>query len=820
MRTKRASKTLALFLAVCMAMTMLPTAVFAEADGDITTFIELQNALSSTTPNPNITLGNDISLGGGITLGANHTLNTNGKILSTDNQCMITKDYTLTINGGGRVNIPNGADHPGIKSTPSSSEEPFYGTLNLENVTINLTNGKDGRGLEGISINVGTDATINLNSNKNEHIILNDNNTLTINSGGTVNLTNFRESGILNDGTVHMNGGTLNLGATSGGHSSLRCDSDSLLKYTSGTLTADAGGTIGLELGARVEGLGGRLKDRNTDFTAAGEVTVGGPDAVASANGLTKGIYIYNSTSNKFEKSAIEITTEPQNVTVTQGAITGSLTVAATTTNGNPISYQWYNGDTFIPIDGEPGSSFSIPTDLEAGTYHYYCVLNAEGCMNVSTDPATVTVNPPGGTPTYTATLNIQLDGAPSGLFVGDFTLKLAGNESTIAAMTGMGATRTASVQSGTWKVYFDDADTGVTISVSSAPASATLDWISVNSGIIPKGTATGGKINVNGYDYSQLAFLKGDTLTFTASGAGAASYTYAWSGTHNGSAISGTGNTYTIDSVQGKVEIACTITGSTTTNTYLNVLDTPVTDANKDSITGQGISGGVSYDPATKILTLNNAVITPSSFVIEAIYAEDDLTVKLVGQNQIGTAPNNPANSAEYSLQMGIASSKSLSLTGEGSLTIYDSITGIFGVENLTIDIGGILIVAEYGNEGLACCLKTNGVLTIEKGNLNLTSYNSKGLQGGSIVINGGVITAQTQAHPVTSLSVRSLPSAVPMRTGYTPGRTHPRLWKYQALSRQPSPPANMCGYSRRVRKFIRFPLIQTAAMLSTPVP
>ena len=192
----------------------------------------------------------------------------------------------------------------------------------------------------------------------------------------------------------------------------------------------------------------------------------------------------------------------------------------------------------------------------------------------------------------------------------------------------------------------------------------------------------------------------------------------------------------------EGEVEVTATHEAIP----YLMVLDVSVTDANKDSITGQGISGDVSYDPVTGTLTLNNAVITSSTLVDTAIWSEDDLTVRLVGQNRIGTAPGNPANKANYNVGIGIISGKSLFLTGDGSLTIYDSITGIDGVDNLTIDIGGSLTVVEYGNEGSACCLRANGVLTIERGNLNLTSYNSKGLKGDSIVINGGVITAQTQ--------------------------------------------------------------------------
>jgi hypothetical protein len=200
-------------------------------------------------------------------------------------------------------------------------------------------------------------------------------------------------------------------------------------------------------------------------------------------------------------------------------------------------------------------------------------------------------------------------------------------------------------------------------------------------------------------------------------------------------------------------------------TSIALSILDTFVPAAYKDNITGPGISGGVSYDPATKTLTLNNAVISPSSGSAYGIFSQDDLTVKLVGQNRIGAAPNNPASEADYNVGVGIQSNKSLSITGEGSLTIYDASRGIYGVDVLTVDIGGKLVVAEYGHEGKSCCLKTEGVLTIKRGSLDLTSHNSKGLEGNSIVIEGGIISAQTGGGEHFAFS--TMPS---FGGGYTP--------------------------------------------------
>lgn len=61
------------------------------------------------------------------------------------------------------------------------------------------------------------------------------------------------------------------------------------------------------------------------------------------------------------------------------------------------------------------------------------------------------------------------------------------------------------------------------------------------------------------------------------------------------------------------------------------------ITDENKDNVTGDGITGTVSYDPGKKILTLNGATITAQDGDNKiAIRAEQDLKIKLIGSNTI----------------------------------------------------------------------------------------------------------------------------------------------------------------------------------------
>lgn len=94
----------------------------------------------------------------------------------------------------------------------------------------------------------------------------------------------------------------------------------------------------------------------------------------------------------------IAITTQPQNAQATAGSVSGSLTVAATVSGGT-LTYQWYacadaSGTNPQAIPGETGASFTIPTTLTAGTYYYFCRVSGTQAPDVSSDVATVTVQP------------------------------------------------------------------------------------------------------------------------------------------------------------------------------------------------------------------------------------------------------------------------------------------------------------------------------------------------------------------------------------------------------------------------------------------
>ena len=94
------------------------------------------------------------------------------------------------------------------------------------------------------------------------------------------------------------------------------------------------------------------------------------------------------------------------------------------------------------------------------------------------------------------------------------------------------------------------------------------------------------------------------------------------------------------------------------------------VTNTNASNITGEGITGAVSYDSTTKTLTLNNAIITGvhefSIFDdVSGIYGKETLKINLIGNNTI-TGSDNGGSSYGIYIDNG-----NLTFTGTGSLTV-----------------------------------------------------------------------------------------------------------------------------------------------------
>lgn len=159
-----------------------------------------------------------------------------------------------------------------------------------------------------------------------------------------------------------------------------------------------------------------------------------------------------------------------------------------------------------------------------------------------------------------------------------------------------------------------------------------------------------------------------------------------------------------------------------TQTKYELYVADIQVTSDNASNITGDGITKGkISYDPNSKTLTLDNAVIYDSDFKcgIEN-KGVDGLTIKLIGENTINTA-----NLA------GMMIKANTQITGEGCILTSESdmFMGIQVDYNTTLTIkDGCCVVAKGNFAGIGGVLgKNEEKLVVNNATVKATS-NSDG--------------------------------------------------------------------------------------------
>ncbi|MDR1200353.1 MAG: hypothetical protein LBL58_01820, partial [Tannerellaceae bacterium] len=371
-------------------------------------------------------------------MNASHTLTVpSGKtlIISGGDNIINIGSNTLSINGGGTVTVNN--TYNGFYRSDSNMTP----VLNLENITVNLES-TTGNSINVNTVNVNSGATVNLNSATGGGLIrIGDGWTLTVNTGGVINILDFYGVGINNSGTVHINGGTVSVGAGTADNWGISNSSTaSFLKITSGTLTGTDGGAIYLSgkfdtymSGSKVEGANGIFADRGVTLTNNGQIEVGIASDPASANGLTEGMYFWNGSTFERLANPVEITSIVLNIT----APVAGATESTPTTGG--AGYAWSSYDYTTTSDGASfpiGSTFAANTDYtitvvlfsltgyQFGTIPTANVTGTNGVVQSATVNGgylTVVVNYPAGFGTITGTMTV------GGTIVSDLTQSAGG---------------------------------------------------------------------------------------------------------------------------------------------------------------------------------------------------------------------------------------------------------------------------------------------------------------------------------------------------------------------------------------------------------
>ena len=91
----------------------------------------------------------------------------------------------------------------------------------------------------------------------------------------------------------------------------------------------------------------------------------------------------------------VRITNGPNDVNTTEGSITQSLSITASSEGA--ITYQWYkceneSGKSAVKVNGATSASYKLPADLSAGKHYYFVKVIVNGIAGTSSAVATVTV--------------------------------------------------------------------------------------------------------------------------------------------------------------------------------------------------------------------------------------------------------------------------------------------------------------------------------------------------------------------------------------------------------------------------------------------
>ncbi|MTK07169.1 MAG: hypothetical protein F8N38_08805 [Hungatella sp.] len=237
-------------------------------------------------------------------------------------------------------------------------------------------------------------------------------------------------------------------------------------------------------------------------------------------------------------------------------ASTGTLDVVLTGDNKNDYSVTKMS----LPSIGKNESDFfnvAPKTELTTGTYTATVTVLA-GTTELGSTELSFTVTPAGAK--YPVDIKTYIDNAASNM---EGTVELRNLKTTIEVEnTGTGVYKTTA-PNGSYSVYVNGMDTNRILEVSNGSSPMEIDYYTVNFSSSYTGTATGSKISATAGGISILSgskVIKGTSVTITASGIGAASYTYIWSGSGitSGQTTESINTTY----LSNTISALCEVTG------------------------------------------------------------------------------------------------------------------------------------------------------------------------------------------------------------------------------------------------------------------
>ena len=356
------------------------------------------------------------------------------------------------------------------------------------------------------------------------------------------------------------------------------------------------------------------------------------PAETTADNGAQFTVVVSNSVGNVTSNAATltvnpapvapSITAQPSNVTITAGQ-TAAFSVTATGTA--PLSYQWNKNGT--AISGATAASYTTPAETTADNGAQFAVVVSNSVGNVTSNAATLTVNPAPVAPSITAQpSNVTITAGQTATFsvtaTGTAPLSYQWNKNGTVISGATAASYTTPAET--------TADNGAqfTVVVSNAVGNVTSNaaTLTVNPApVAPSITA----------QPSSVTITAGQTATFSVTATGTAPLSYQWK--KNGTSITGaTAASYTTpaettadNGAQFTVVVSNSVGNATSSAATLTVNAPPpgaltpsTTSLNFSNVTvGSNTSLGVNFtNSGSSNITVSNVTISGAGFTASGV--------------------------------------------------------------------------------------------------------------------------------------------------------------------------------------------------------
>ena len=307
------------------------------------------------------------------------------------------------------------------------------------------------------------------------------------------------------------------------------------------------------------------------------------PAETTAANGAQFTVVVSNSAGSVTSNTATltvntapvapSITTQPSSVTITAGQ---TATFSVTATGTAPLSYQWSQNGT--AISGATSSSYTTPAETTSASGAQFTVVVSNSAGSVTSNAATLTVNPAPVAPSITTQpSSVTITAGQTATFsviatgTAPLSYQWSQNGTAISGATSSSYTTPAETTSASGAQFT------VVVSNSAGSVTSNAATLTVNPAAVAPSITT---------QPSSVTITAGQTATFSVIATGTAPLSYQWS--QNGTAISGA-----------------------TSSSYTTPAETTSASGAQFTVVVSNSAGSVTSNAAT--LTVNPAPVAPS---------------------------------------------------------------------------------------------------------------------------------------------------------------------------------------------------------------